>query len=59
MAKGLADVVATAMSLSFPLLFCAVPCYEGLYDKQRAGEDKWRKNMVSDGGNLQDNFQYI
>jgi hypothetical protein len=54
--ENLPVVVATRMSLSFPLLFCAVPLYARDFtfasEAQRA---KWRKNLFSDGG-LSNNF---
>jgi hypothetical protein len=49
-------IVATRMSLSFPLLFCAVPLYaQDFTFASKAKRDKWRKNLFSDGG-LSNNF---
>jgi Patatin-like phospholipase len=49
-------IVATRMSLSFPLLFCAVPLYaQDFTFATKPERDKWRKNLFSDGG-LSNNF---
>jgi predicted acylesterase/phospholipase RssA len=49
-------IVATRMSLSFPLLFCAVPLYaQDFTFRDEAEKLKWRKNLFSDGG-LSNNF---
>jgi Patatin-like phospholipase len=49
-------IVATRMSLSFPLLFCAVPLYARDFTfASEAERAKWRKNLFSDGG-LSNNF---
>ena len=54
--ENLPLIVATRMSLSFPLLFCAVPLYAQDFTFQSKPErDKWRKNLFSDGG-LSNNF---
>jgi hypothetical protein len=54
--ENLPVIVATRMSLSFPMLFCAVPLYARDFtfasEVERA---KWRKNLFSDGG-LSNNF---
>jgi predicted acylesterase/phospholipase RssA len=56
MAKDLPLVVATRMSLSFPLLFCAVPLYARDFTLNNEQEQAtWRKNLFSDGG-LSSNF---
>ena len=54
--ENLPVIVATRMSLSFPLLFCAVPLYarDFTFDSE-AERAKWRKNLFSDGG-LSNNF---
>jgi hypothetical protein len=48
-------VVAARMSLSFPVLFCAVPLYAVDHTLQGDEGTKWRKNVFSDGG-LSSNF---
>ena len=49
-------IVATRMSLSFPMLFCAVPLYARDFTfASEAERAKWRKNLFSDGG-LSNNF---
>ncbi|WP_375412055.1 hypothetical protein [uncultured Bradyrhizobium sp.] len=49
-------IVATRMSLSFPLLFCAVPLYARDFTfATEAERAKWRKHLFSDGG-LSNNF---
>jgi predicted acylesterase/phospholipase RssA len=49
-------IVATRMSLSFPMLFCAVPLYaQDFTFREPAEKHKWRKNLFSDGG-LSSNF---
>ena len=54
--ENLPVIVATRMSLSFPLLFCAVPLYaQDFTFASKAERDKWRKNLFSDGG-LSNNF---
>jgi hypothetical protein len=54
--ENLPLIVATRMSLSFPLLFCAVPLYARDFTFQSKEEQaKWRKNLFSDGG-LSNNF---
>jgi hypothetical protein len=54
--ENLPLIVATRMSLSFPLLFCAVPLYaQDFTFASEAERDKWRKNLFSDGG-LSNNF---
>jgi Patatin-like phospholipase len=54
--ENLPVIVATRMSLSFPLLFCAVPLYARDFTfRSKAERDKWRKNLFSDGG-LSNNF---
>jgi predicted acylesterase/phospholipase RssA len=55
-AENLPVIVATRMSLSFPLLFCAVPLYARDFTfASEAERAKWRKNLFSDGG-LSNNF---
>ena len=55
-AENLPLIVATRMSLSFPMLFCAVPLYARDFTFQSKEEQaKWRKNLFSDGG-LSNNF---
>jgi hypothetical protein len=54
--ENLPVIVATRMSLSFPLLFCAVPLYARDFTfASEAERAKWRKNLFSDGG-LSNNF---
>jgi hypothetical protein len=54
--ENLPLIVATRMSLSFPLLFCAVPLYARDFTfASEAERAKWRKNLFSDGG-LSNNF---
>ena len=54
--ENLPLIVATRMSLSFPLLFCAVPLYARDFTfASEAERAKWRKNLFSDGG-LSSNF---
>jgi hypothetical protein len=54
--ENLPVIVATRMSLSFPLLFCAVPLYaQDFTFASKAERDKWRKHLFSDGG-LSNNF---
>jgi hypothetical protein len=54
--ENLPVIVATRMSLSFPLLFCAVPLYARDFTfATEAERAKWRKNLFSDGG-LSNNF---
>jgi hypothetical protein len=54
--ENLPLIVATRMSLSFPLLFCAVPLYARDFTfESEAERAKWRKNLFSDGG-LSNNF---
>jgi predicted acylesterase/phospholipase RssA len=54
--ENLPVVVATRMSLSFPLLFCAVPLYARDFTfASEAERAKWRKHLFSDGG-LSNNF---
>ncbi|HXO71424.1 MAG TPA: patatin, partial [Bradyrhizobium sp.] len=54
--ESLPVIVATRMSLSFPLLFCAVPLYARDFTfASEAERAKWRKNLFSDGG-LSNNF---
>ena len=54
--ENLPLIVATRMSLSFPLLFCAVPLYaQDFTFASKAEQDRWRKNLFSDGG-LSNNF---
>jgi Patatin-like phospholipase len=54
--ENLPIVVAARMSLSFPLLFCAVPLYARDFTLRNEEERaKWRKNLFSDGG-LSNNF---
>lgn len=54
--ENLPLIVATRMSLSFPLLFCAVPLYaQDFTFRDQAEKIKWRKNLFSDGG-LSNNF---
>jgi hypothetical protein len=56
MAENLPLVVAARLSLSFPLLFCAVPLYARDFTLNTEQEKaKWRKNLFSDGG-LSSNF---
>jgi Patatin-like phospholipase len=52
---GLPVVVAARMSLSFPLLICAVPLYARDYTLRPEEAKKWRKNVFSDGG-ISSNF---
>ncbi len=55
-AENLPLIVATRMSLSFPILFCAVPLYARDFTfASEAERAKWRKNLFSDGG-LSNNF---
>jgi predicted acylesterase/phospholipase RssA len=55
-AENLPVIVATRMSLSFPLLFCAVPLYARDFTfASEAERAKWRKHLFSDGG-LSNNF---
>ena len=54
--ENLPLIVATRMSLSFPILFCAVPLYARDFTfASEAERAKWRKNLFSDGG-LSNNF---
>jgi len=54
--ENLPVIVATRMSLSFPLLFCAVPLYARDFTfATEAERAKWRKHLFSDGG-LSNNF---
>jgi hypothetical protein len=54
--ENLPVIVATRMSLSFPLLFCAVPLYARDFTfASEAERAKWRKHLFSDGG-LSNNF---
>jgi predicted acylesterase/phospholipase RssA len=54
--ENLPLIVATRMSLSFPLLFCAVPLYaQDFTFREKTEKLKWRKNLFSDGG-LSNNF---
>lgn len=54
--ENLPVIVATRMSLSFPMLFCAVPLYARDFTfASEAERAKWRKNLFSDGG-LSNNF---
>jgi hypothetical protein len=54
--ENLPLIVATRMSLSFPLLFCAVPLYaQDFTFRDEAEKLRWRKNLFSDGG-LSNNF---
>jgi hypothetical protein len=54
--ENLPVIVATRMSLSFPLLFCAVPLYaQDFTFRDEAEKLRWRKNLFSDGG-LSNNF---
>ena len=48
-------VVAARMSLSFPLLICAVPLYARDFTLRPEYAKKWRKNVFSDGG-ISSNF---
>ncbi len=48
-------IVATRMSLSFPLLFCAVPLYARDFTLLEEETTNWRRNLFSDGG-LSNNF---
>jgi predicted acylesterase/phospholipase RssA len=48
-------VVAARMSLSFPLLFCAVPLYARDFSLRKEEQSTWRKNLFSDGG-ISSNF---
>ncbi len=48
-------IVATRMSLSFPLLFCAVPLYARDFTLLEDENTNWRRNLFSDGG-LSNNF---
>jgi predicted acylesterase/phospholipase RssA len=55
-AENLPLIVATRMSLSFPMLFCAVPLYARDFTfASEAERAKWRKHLFSDGG-LSNNF---
>jgi predicted acylesterase/phospholipase RssA len=54
--ENLPLIVATRMSLSFPMLFCAVPLYARDFTfASEAERAKWRKHLFSDGG-LSNNF---
>ena len=54
--ENLPLIVATRMSLSFPMLFCAVPLYARDFTfATEAERAKWRKHLFSDGG-LSNNF---
>jgi predicted acylesterase/phospholipase RssA len=54
--ENLPLIVATRMSLSFPVLFCAVPLYaQDFTFREEKEKHKWRKNLFSDGG-LSSNF---
>jgi predicted acylesterase/phospholipase RssA len=54
--ENLPLIVATRMSLSFPVLFCAVPLYARDFTfASEAERAKWRKHLFSDGG-LSNNF---
>jgi predicted acylesterase/phospholipase RssA len=54
--ENLPVIVATRMSLSFPVLFCAVPLYARDFTfASEAERARWRKNLFSDGG-LSNNF---
>jgi hypothetical protein len=54
--ENLPVIVATRMSLSFPMLFCAVPLYARDFTfASEAERAKWRKHLFSDGG-LSNNF---
>jgi predicted acylesterase/phospholipase RssA len=54
--ENLPLIVTTRMSLSFPILFCAVPLYARDFTfASEAERAKWRKNLFSDGG-LSNNF---
>jgi hypothetical protein len=48
-------IVATRMSLSFPVLFCAVPLYARDFTLLEEEKANWRRNLFSDGG-LSSNF---
>jgi hypothetical protein len=53
--ENLPLVVAARMSLSFPLLFCAVPLYAKDHTLREEEMEVWRRNLFSDGG-ISSNF---